>query len=65
MDSYQNVYLTPHNASSSVHMFPRMIALIEENIGRYERNEASLHIVVPFPTTGGKIMRFHRLFMLT
>jgi D-2-hydroxyacid dehydrogenase (NADP+) len=49
-----NVYLTPHNASSSVHMFPRMIALIEENIGRYERNEALLHIVVPFPMSAKK-----------
>jgi D-2-hydroxyacid dehydrogenase (NADP+) len=44
-----NVYLTPHNASSSVQMFPRMLALIEDNIHRYERNEALLHIVVPFP----------------
>jgi D-2-hydroxyacid dehydrogenase (NADP+) len=44
-----NVYLSPHNASSSQQMFPRIIALIEENLRRYLQKEALLHIVVDFP----------------
>jgi D-2-hydroxyacid dehydrogenase (NADP+) len=40
-----NVFITPHNASSSIYMFDRMMDLTEENIRRFSRDEPLLHIV--------------------
>lgn len=40
-----NVFLTPHNASSSVRMLARMVDLTIENLARYEAGEALLHVV--------------------
>jgi phosphoglycerate dehydrogenase-like enzyme len=40
-----NLFLTPHNASSSQRMLPRMVDLTIENIVRYEQNRPLLHVV--------------------
>lgn len=40
-----NLFLTPHNASSSVRMLSRMVELTIENIARFEQGKPLLHVV--------------------
>lgn len=40
-----NLFLTPHNASSSVKMLSRMVDLTIENLARYEAGKPLLHVV--------------------